>query len=143
MKTDHVMVFSNANDGNKRISPHFKVSDFACADGSDAVFIHPELVRVLEQVCDHFGKKVTILNAFRSEAQNAEIGGSAQSRHKYGMAADIKVEKVTVLNVCRYLAGSTKMTGIGRMKDHTHIDIRHSVYRFDCRSGEAVAVEKF
>ena len=38
-----VMVFSLAADGNKMVSPHFRVREFACNDGSDVVLIHPLL----------------------------------------------------------------------------------------------------
>lgn len=44
-----VKVYSLAKDGSKQLSAHFKVREFACSDGSDAVFISPELVEILKR----------------------------------------------------------------------------------------------
>ena len=138
-----VKVYSLANDGNKSVSTNFKVSEFKCQDGSDTVYISPELVKVLQQIRDHFGKPVTINSAYRTEAHNKKVGGAPYSKRKYGMAADIKVQGVTVLNVCKYAASIMQGGGVGRYESFTHVDVRPNRYLFDCRSGSAKQVTGF
>ena len=87
-----VKVYSRAKDGNVALSRNFKVREFACCDGTDTVFIAPELVTVLQSIRDHFGRAVTVNSGYRTEAHNKKVGGAAYSQHKYGTAADISVE---------------------------------------------------
>ena len=67
--------YSKAKDGNKRLSAHFKVKEFACRDGSDAVLVAPRLVMVLESIRTHFGSAVVINSAYRTPQYNAKVGG--------------------------------------------------------------------
>ena len=61
-----VKVYSKSKDGNNKVSANFKVKEFACKDGSDPVFISPELVTILQKIRTHFGKVVTINSAYRT-----------------------------------------------------------------------------
>jgi hypothetical protein len=54
-----VRAYSRKYDGNKYVSKNFKVKEFACLDGSDAIFISPALVEILQQIRDHFDKPET------------------------------------------------------------------------------------
>ena len=54
-----INAYSKAKDGGKKLSGNFKVSEFACRDGSDAVLVAPRLVMVLQTIRDHFGAAVT------------------------------------------------------------------------------------
>lgn len=47
--------------------------------------------RVLQPVRDHFGKVVTITSGYRDIVLNRMIGGSDNSQHILGMAADIEI----------------------------------------------------
>ena len=58
--------YSKAKDGNKQLSTNFKVREFACKDGSDAILIDDELVKLLQKIRDHFGKPVVINSAYRN-----------------------------------------------------------------------------
>lgn len=42
-----INAYSKAASGGKQLSAHFKVREFACGDGSDAVLVAPRLVMVL------------------------------------------------------------------------------------------------
>ena len=86
-----IKVYSKAKDGNKKLSTNFRVREFACLDGSDPIFVSPELVTVLQKIRTHFGKAVTITSAYRTPTRNKAVGGTAYSQHLYGNAADIKV----------------------------------------------------
>ena len=84
MNGANVKVYSRAKDGNVALSRNFKVREFACCDGTDTVFVSPELVAVLQKIRDHFGKAVNINSGYRTEAHNKKVGGAAYSQHKYG-----------------------------------------------------------
>ena len=55
-----INAYSKAASGGKQLSAHFKVREFACGDGSDAVLVAPRLVMVLETIRAHFGAPVVI-----------------------------------------------------------------------------------
>lgn len=120
-----VKVYSKAKDGGTALTPHFKVREFACSDGSDTIFISPDLVTTLEQIRKHFGAPVIINSGYRTETYNKKIGGATYSQHKYGTAADIVVKGVTPAEVAKYaetiLVG---VGGIGIYNSFTHIDVR-------------------
>ena len=42
--------YSLTQEGAQKLSTHFRVREFACKDGSDPLFISPQLVQLLEQV---------------------------------------------------------------------------------------------
>ena len=58
-----LQAYSLARDGEAYLSPHFRVQEFRCKDGSDPVFVDTALVELLEQLRAHFGKAVTITAA--------------------------------------------------------------------------------
>lgn len=139
-----VKVYSKAHDGSEKLSANFKVREFACSDGTDTIFIAPELVTVLQNIRNHFGKPVNINSAYRTEAKNKAVKGATYSMHKYGMAADITVPGVTPLEVAKY--AHTLMFGkggVGLYKTFTHVDVRGGIYRWDATSGREVAVSGF
>ena len=120
-----VRVYSGSRDGAVRLAPHFRVKEFACSDGTDTVFVSPELVEVLEKLRSHFGRPVRVLSGYRTEAKNRAVGGAAYSRHKYGMAADISVEGVTPSTAAAY--AETLLPdrgGIGVYGTFVHVDVR-------------------
>ena len=125
MNGAEVNVYSRAKDGLTALSPHFKVREFACSDGADAVFISPALVDVLEKIRVHFGKPVHINSAYRTHTKNKAVGGAQFSQHKYGLAADITINGVSPEKVAAYAETLLPNTGgIGIYKTFTHIDVR-------------------
>ena len=117
--------YSVAKDGTTYISKNFRVREFACKDGSDPIFIDDDLVGVLQQIRDHFGKAVTITSAFRTASHNKKVGGATYSQHLYGKAADIKVSGVAPSVVADYVETLMPGTGgIGRYSTFTHVDVR-------------------
>lgn len=120
-----VKVYSKAKDGSKKLSANFKVSEFACNDASDVVFISPELVTVLQKIRDHFGQPVTVNSGYRTAAYNQKIDGATYSQHCYGMAADIKVKNVAPKTVAAFAETLLpNKGGIGIYKTFTHVDVR-------------------
>lgn len=131
-------VFSLAKDGGRRLSANFTVREFRCRDGSDPVFVDSELVRVLQNIRDHFGEPVVITSAYRTAAHNKAVGGAAYSQHCYGRAADIRVAGVTVERLAAYAEKLLPDTGgigrypvrSGRPTGWVHVDVRPNKSRW-------------
>lgn len=122
-----INAYSNAASGGKQLSAHFKVREFACGDGSDAVLVAPRLVMVLETIRTHFGAPVVIHSGYRTPQYNEKVGGVAHSQHCYGMAADISVKDQTpaaVAAFARQLMPDWGGVGIYTKEGFTHIDVR-------------------
>lgn len=120
-----IKVYSKTKDGNKKLSTNFRVREFACSDGSDPIFISPDLVIVLQKIRTHFGKAVTITSAYRTPTRNKAVGGTTYSQHLYGTAADIKVNGVSPTKVAEYAEKLLpNKGGIGIYETFTHIDVR-------------------
>lgn len=124
-----INAYSKKLDGAKKLSTNFKVSEFACHDGSDAILVAPRLVMVLQSIRSHFGAAVTINSAYRTPQWNEKQGGAAASQHCYGTAADITVKGRTPAQVAAYareLMPDWGGVGIYDRKGFTHIDVREA-----------------
>lgn len=120
-----VRVYSKTKDGNTKLSANFRVREFACKDGSDPIFISPELVTILQKIRTHFGRAVTITSAYRTPKHNASVGGTAFSFHLYGQAADISVSGIAPKKVASYVETlMPKKGGIGIYDTFVHVDVR-------------------
>ena len=125
MNGDQVHAWSKAKNGAVKLSANFKVSEFACKDGSDTVFISLGLVSVLQQIRDHFEKPVIINSAYRNDAYNKKVGGADYSQHKYGMAADIHINGVSPATIAEFVETIMPNSGgIGIYNSFVHVDVR-------------------
>lgn len=125
MNGETVRVYSKAKNGTVKLSANFKVSEFACKDGSDTVFISPGLVAVLQKIRDHFAKPVIITSAYRNDAYNKKVGGTDYSQHKYGMAADIYISGISPATIAEFVETIMPNTGgIGIYSSFVHVDVR-------------------
>ena len=139
-----VKTYSLKRDGETSLSANFKVKEFACKDGSDAILISDELVQLLQKIRDNFGKAVSINSAYRSPAHNAAVGGSTKAQHMLGTAADIWIGGVTPLEVAQYAEYlQPKAGGIGLYQSFTHVDVRSNRTRWNSTSGKEIAVSGF
>lgn len=124
--------YSLAKDGAKSLSPAFKVREFRCRDGSDAIMIDQTLVVLLQCIREHFGKPITITSGYRTAAHNKSVGGAKSSQHLLGLAADIQVAGTTVEAVAAYAESLMPDWGgvgrypvkAGRAKGWVHVDTR-------------------
>lgn len=126
-----IKTYSLKQDGNKKLSAHFAVNEFASRDGADQIKIDNKLVEYLERIRRHFGKPVTVTSGYRTPEHNAKVGGVKNSYHTKGMAADIVVEGVRSRDVARY-AEAIGVRGIGwyESSNFTHIDTRSRYARW-------------
>lgn len=121
----NVKAYSKSKDGTKYLSKNFRVKEFACQDGSDPIFISPELVEVLQKIRSHFGKPVNINSAYRTAKHNKAVGGATYSEHLYGAAADIQVTGVKPADVYAYAETLLPNTGgLGLYSWGVHVDVR-------------------
>lgn len=130
--------YSLARDGAKQLSPAFKVREFRCRDGSDAIMIDQTLVVLLQAIREHFGKPVTITSGYRTAAHNTAVGGAKSSQHLLGRAADIQVQDTDPLAVAAYAESLMPGWGgvgrypvkAGRTKGWVHVDTRANKSRW-------------
>lgn len=123
-----VITYSLKKDGDKYISPHFRVREFRCKDGSDTILISTELVEVLEKLREKLGCSININSGYRTKSHNKAVGGSATSKHLKGMASDIicirNGKTVPAKEVC-CVAQDLDIDGIAYITSSaTHIDVR-------------------
>lgn len=103
---------------------YFKRKEFACSCGCGFSAVDVELLKVLEDVREKFGP-VVINSACRCEKHNKAVGGADGSKHKLGIAADIRVVNTDPDTVYKYLENKYKNKyGIGRYNTFTHVDVR-------------------
>lgn len=120
-----VKVYSKSKNGTQYLAKNFRVKEFACQDGSDPIFISPELVEVLQKIRTHFGMPVNINSGYRTAKHNNAVGGATYSQHLYGTAADITVTGVKPADVAAYAETLLPNTGgIGIYSNFTHVDVR-------------------
>lgn len=126
-----------------KISPHFKLSEFACKDGSDTVLYSTELFEKLEELRAWIDGTVTIgINSgFRTASYNKKIGGASGSQHTQGTAADIVVKQngkrisgKLICCICQDLGfnGVALIKGSGYS---VHLDVANRTYRGDENHG--------
>lgn len=125
-----------------KLTKNFKRSEFECKDGSqmtEAQFNNiQELAKSLQALRDELGKPINITNAYRSRAHNAAIGGTKNSQHTLGKAADIYVEGYKPKELAKVIEGlieDGKMSeggiGIYTKNNFVHYDIRGTKARWN------------
>jgi len=113
-----------------RVSKHFFRDEFKCFCCNFAT-VDVELIEVLEDVRERFRNPVIINSGSRCESHNKSVGGSSNSKHTQGIAADIVVKDVEADMVQRYLINKyPDKYGIGVYLEFTHIDIRSDKARW-------------
>jgi len=128
--------YSKIKDGEKQVTPNFKVREFACRDGTDEILICDEVAKLLQAIRSYFNKPLVINSGYRTPAYNNAVKGALDSQHLHGKAADFNVTGVTPIAVRSAiesgkipLVDPTKI-GLGYYNDFTHIDSRGKKARF-------------
>jgi uncharacterized protein YcbK (DUF882 family) len=121
------IVYSLSKDGQKQLSPNFKVADFRSKDGSDVILINPALIELLEKIRKHFGRQITITSGYRTPAYNAKCPGAVKnSHHTYGNAADIKIQGLSPNEIHEWIK-DWHQGGLGLYKNFVHVDVRNTL----------------
>ena len=104
---------------------HFKYKEFDSPDapGSGVQYMDKHFLRTLDNCRDAAGVPFTITSGYRTEAHNAEVGGSPTSSHMSGVAVDIACTD----SVARgRIVKAAIISGFGRIgvaKTFLHIDL--------------------
>lgn len=113
-----------------QLSTNFKSTEFDCHGKNccSTTTVDPKLVEFCQKIRDHFGTSINVNSGYRCEKHNSAVGGSTNSRHKAGQAADIRVTGVEPARVAEY-AEQLGILGIGLYETDTdghfvHIDTR-------------------
>ena len=128
-----VRTYSKHAAALSKASAHFKVTEFACNDGSDKILIDDKLVELLEFIRCYFNVPVTITSAYRTAAYNKKVGGRNDSQHLKGTAADIIVSGVKpdeVVTAAELFLGNSGGIGLYSISGFTHVDTRANTSRW-------------
>jgi GH25 family lysozyme M1 (1,4-beta-N-acetylmuramidase) len=117
-----------------QLSKNFKSTEFDC-NGKGCCSETPistDLVKILQQVRDHFGVSVNLNCGYRCPEHNAKVkGASKNSKHMDGIASDIVVKGVHPMRVARYIETLPEFKGrIGvytwddKGNGFVHVDVR-------------------
>ena len=86
---------------------YFKRDEFKCKCGKYCNGFPAEmdvkLLRIADEVREHFGKPITVSSGVRCEKHNANVGGVSGSRHKKGKAMDFCVSGIPASIVLPYV----------------------------------------
>lgn len=114
---------------NDQLTQHFKAEEFRCKSKEKEFIWAPELLEILEIIRNHFDAPVIINSGYRTPSWNAKVGGTPNSYHCKGMAADIVVKGHSSKEVAKYADSIMVTGGVIRYTNFTHIDVREKKYR--------------
>ena len=111
------------------LSQNFERREFSCRCKCGFNTVDAELLAVLTNLRTEIGKPIAILSGCRCQVWNKKVGGSVNSQHLYGKAADIIVlDGIPASYVATLLDSMYPHTyGIGLYNAYpnmTHIDVR-------------------
>lgn len=115
-------------NSKKKLSDNFWAYEWDCNCNNsecDRTIISEELVKKLQEHRDKWDRPVIITSGYRCPTYNKskKVGGSKNSQHLYGKAADIFVYGLTPRQVhkdCQDFAG----LGLYEKKGFCHVDVR-------------------
>jgi len=108
-----------------KISKNFFRHEFECNCGCGFDVVDVELVGLLERIRGHFKSPLTISSGARCLSWNQSVGGSLNSQHLLGKAADISVKGVSEQEVADFAEETMPdRGGIGRYVNFIHVDVR-------------------
>lgn len=125
-----------------KLTKNFSKQEF---DSKDGAVMPPQilanishLAKQLQVLRDELGLNIRINSGYRSKSHNKAVGGSPNSRHLLGKAADIVVSEMrplAVYNLIEKLIEQSKMKqgGIGIYDNFVHYDTRGTKARWDFR----------
>ena len=123
---------------SNKLTENFSMDEFECKCGC----VMPEFVKKnvqelaenLQVIRDAYGK-IDLTNSYRCKKHNADVGGSVNSQHLKGKAADIKSSDINPEDMAAIVddlmkSEKFKIGGVGIYNTFTHVDIRGSRARW-------------
>ena len=108
------------------LTHNFNRKEFACRCGCGHCTVDYELLSLLQKIRETIHIPITIVSGHRCQKHNSRVGGAVNSFHLKGMAADIRVDNMTPVQVYDFLNGSlsNKRFGVGLYDTFVHFDVR-------------------
>ena len=108
------------------------VQSFACKCGCGFATVDAVLLQILEHVRLKYNAPVKITSGCRCPEHNKAVGGSENSQHLQGRAADFTVHNVPAREVYTWLNETYPYRfGMGKYGSWTHIDSRNYKARWE------------
>ena len=123
---------------NNKLTSNFSMDEFECKCGC----IMPEFVKKnVQELADNLQVLRNVVgrldptNGYRCKDHNADVGGSVNSQHLKGKAADIKSKQFSPSEIATITddlmkSEKFKIGGVGIYNTFTHVDIRGSRARW-------------
>ena len=107
---------------------YFKKDEFTCKCGCGLNNMNLKVVKIADDVREHFGKPAIVTSGSRCEKHNKEVGGVSNSRHLQGKAIDMYVQGIDGGELLKYLqtlvnAGELRYTYRINNGNACHFDI--------------------
>ncbi len=112
------------------ISPHFRVDELSCRH-CGKLFISPILLHMLEDLRLRVDAPLRICSGYRCPEHNRNIGGSRQSAHMMGLAADIAIPERYKLNPAAFIEAAEAVAR--EVRGGYHFYPRSQFVHIDCR----------
>lgn len=119
------MLMSIWSTDKVRLTDNFVSTEFKSRT-YPVVFVDTDLVKVLQGIRNAIGKPVHVNSGYRTETHNKSVGGSKNSAHLLGKAADIWVNGTSAREIAKIAAalyGKTIAIGCHDKENYVHIDI--------------------
>ena len=109
---------------NIKVAKYFNLSEFTCPC-CNLVMLHPKLLGKLVELRNIMERPVYITSGYRCFEYNQKVGGVKNSYHRIGLAADIKVRDISLIELLE-ICENIDFTGIGfyEKKNFLHLDVR-------------------
>ena len=115
-----------------QLTSNFSLEEFECKCGCEMPeFVKKNIIELAEnlQVLRDAVGRLDLTNAYRCKYHNADVGGSINSQHLKGKAADIKSKTLSPNEIAVRVNDlmkneSFKLGGIGIYNTFAHVDIR-------------------
>ena len=124
-----------------RLTEHFTSEEFACHCGCGADHVLPSLIDALEDLRLAVGERpIKIISGVRCVAHNSKVGGTCNSMHLIGRAADIRVADYSLADLYRSATTVREIfhggIGIYPLENFLHVDTRQRRARWGYLGGE-------
>lgn len=109
-----------------QVSKNFNLREFE-DHSTGEVMLDSELLAKLQTLREKVGKPIRVTSGYRTREHNKAVGGSPNSQHLYGKAADIVIGGMTSAQIAA-LAKDVGFRGIGiyPKRGHCHVDVRET-----------------